>query len=315
MLGWIGNQLDEHVVPRVADGGIVVLSETAVPLTKSMEKSYGRKAKGGSAAGPRQGSAGRQGPPRGPWPSGAPAPAVRSDLQTQIEEQLSALRQQYPGTQLWKQDSGIWLLVRSHLLHGLKKHAIFAVVIDYTTALVRSWGFWRSTVTPGSWIGPRHTNGDGSVCAFDGSWSWEVSLVTLIDLYSLWAIRHLYLEVFGRWPGSHVAHLRGEKLLEFGPDEYCGCADGTKKYGFCCMANDLAEGRIERSLAFAWLGGSTRQSPINVTRFVREVRDPPTVHELLPTTKEWVVSQWHTASSLGILQGSRWGTVPGAVTT
>lgn len=308
MLVQIGNQLDEHVFPRVANGGIVVLSEVTVPSTMSTEKDHGRKAKRGSAARPRPRTTGWQGPSGGSRPPGATAPVVGAGLQPQVEEQLSGLQEQYPGTQLWRQDLGAWLLTPSRLLPGLGQHAVFAIAVHYATGLIRSWGFWSSAVMPACWIGPRHTNApDGSICAFDmfdGTWTWAMPLVTLLDLYSLWAFRHLHLNVLGRWPGGHVAHFRGEKLLEFGPDEYCGCADGKKRYRDCCMQKDLTESLVERSLRFSWLGGDSRKPPEEVVRFVCQRDRPPAVEEVLPTISEWIANQWRSEASVAILQHS-----------
>lgn len=301
MLIRIGADLHQHVFPRVRDGGIVVPSERAASPIMGTEKNHGRETKRRSAVGARQRAIGRQGSPGGARPPGASAPVVRSDLHVQVEAQLSGLQENYPGTQLWRQDSGVWLLIPSRLLAGLDRHVVFAVAIQYTTALIRSWGFWRSIVVPPSWIGPRHTNcPDGSICAFDvfdGTWTWDTPLVVLLDIYSVWAFRHLHFETVGRWPGMHRAHLRGEKLLEFALDEYCGCQNGTQPYSACCMPKEQTD-RMHRSLQFSWLGGNSRSAPAEVTRFVSQQANPPKVEQLFPSLLDWASSQWRGEASL-----------------
>jgi hypothetical protein len=285
-LARIGAQLDAHVFPRVAGSGIVVPSETTALSTLGTEKCHGTEAKRRSATRPRQRPQGWQGAPGGPRSAGARASVVGSGPQSQIVAQLKGLSEQYPGTQLWHQDGGMWLVVPSQLIRGLDRGAIFAIAIQYATGLVRSWGFWSSVVMPASWIGPRHTNSpDGDICAFDisdGTWNWKRPFLTLLDIYSLWAVRQLHFDTFGRWPGAHVAHMRGEKLLEFRADEYCGCSDGSNRYRDCCMSDDLGGDRIESSLRFAWLGGSSRRPPQAVARFASKRDLPPPLSELFP---------------------------------
>jgi hypothetical protein len=101
-----------------------------------------------------------------------------------------------------------------------------------------------------SWIGPRHTNfQDGSICAFspdDGVWSEGDDLRTLLDLYSVWALRQLYLEVFGRWPGKQYGLVGADyrvqafyRQRECRDDELCGCGSETLRYFECCKESDL----------------------------------------------------------------------------
>lgn len=268
----IGEGLDQNVFPQVKSGGFVLLNEPAVPLNPSTETSYG-KGKTGSAARSRQGAARRQGTPRGPWPSGAPAPVVGADLEAQYKAELGELAKQYPGAQFWHQRDGLWLLTKSLLLPGLREHAMFLTGISYTGRLVRSWAFWADPMAYPSWIGPRHTNfPDGSVCAFepsDDTWQFGERLVTLLDLYSIWAIRHLHLRQFGRWPGYQAIHVPGERILELRPDEHCGCANSEKLYSECCMPGDLKSNQIEHCLNFFRLTGGVRKPPEAVVDFVR----------------------------------------------
>jgi len=284
----IGQQLDRNALPRVANGGFVVLSEPADPLTLGTENDHepGKKQRR-SATGSRQRSTGWQGPSGRPRPAGPAASVIGADLQTQVEDQLSGLQQQYPGTQLWRQENGIWLLTSSRLLPGLREHAIFLTGISFSWCFVRSWGFWGDPLFTPVWIGPRHTNfSDGSICAFeptDCTWVLGDSLVVLLDIYSLWAVRHLHSQVFGRWPGRQFIRYPAERILELRPDEYCGCADGDKLYGECCMSKDLARDRIRDALSFFWQSGGLRSPPDAVTKFVRDLKQPPDLGDFSPT--------------------------------
>jgi hypothetical protein len=104
---------------------------------------------------------------------------------------------------------------------------------------VSSWAWW----TTGIWVGPRHTNyPDGSICSFeesDGTWNTRDSLVPLLDLHSVWLVRHLHLRHFGRWPGRQVLHTAYERVAENGACEFCGC-DSGELYAACCQQRDLA---------------------------------------------------------------------------
>lgn len=287
----IGDQLDRHVFPEVTNGGFVVLSEPAVPLTLSMEKRYERKAERRSAARPRPRTPTGQGASGGARPSDHAASVVRADLQSQIEDQLGVLRQQYPGAQFWHQDDGIWVLTTCGLLPGLSQHAIFITGISLSWGMVRSWAFWGNPLAAPEWIGPRHTNyPDGSVCAFeptDGTWILGDPIVNLLDIYTLWAVRHLHLQVFGRWPGHQAVHHPAERLLELRADEHCGCGQSDKLYGECCMPKDLARNCIQDALTFFWRSGGFRRPPDVITRFVREGKELPPLGVFLPSLAHW----------------------------
>lgn len=300
----IGKQLDADVYPRVTNGGLVVLSEIDVPQTVSTEVKHGTEKARGSAAGSRSGPAGRQRTSSRPRPPGAAAPVVGADSKAEVETQLGGLLEQYPGTQHWRQGDGIWLLIPTQLMSGLDHYAILVLAVQYETGLVRSWAFWASPISMPSWIGPRHTNADGSICAFDtadGTWTWVKPLVTLIDLYTIWIVRQLHVEAYGRWPGKQLVHFAGEMMLEFDPEEYCGCPDGTKRYAVCCMDKHLAGNRIRDSLNFYWLLG-LRSPPAEVVAFARKQHTPPSIKSLFPSAVEWGVNLWRTEASLILLR-------------
>jgi len=286
----VGSQLDAGIFPIVKNGGIVMPSDLPRPSqTLGQEKCNVRRQERPEGKSPAWESGSRRGEPRQwsrkprqPWESrprprsaSTAAPLVGSPSSAAYERELGALRQFYPGVQQWEQDQGIWLLVESGLLPGLRQSALFLVGVSYLRGNVRSWAFWQDPLAAPTWIGPRHTNfPDGSICAFepaDGTWSYGEPLVALLDLYTVWAVRHLYLHVFGHWPGPQAVHLPYERLLELNPDEHCGCGSENARYAECCRPSDLARNRIKDAVEFVfWSGGVLRSPPVAIECFVRE---------------------------------------------
>lgn len=283
LLQTIGNQLDHQIFPLVKNGGIVAPSESAVPSTLGEEKCYGHKR---NAIRSEKATPGGKGSAGGSWSPRQTAPVIGASLQARYEDELDAVHRAYPGTKVWRQDDGLWLLTESALLTGLREAAIFLTGISYSRAIVRGWGFWRGALGNLTWIGPRHTNfPDGSVCAYqpsDGTWAPGDHIVALLDLYTVWALRHLHLEVFNRWPGPQAVFHPYERILESREEEHCGCGQFHKRYGECCQAKDLARNRIADAINFFVLtGGGIREPPSVIVRSVRDQSEPPQISNLL----------------------------------
>lgn len=273
----IGAQLDQNRFPRVHDGGIVVPRDAGrLGSTRGKEKAdVSRKRR--SSAGPRKGPAGWQGQAVRPGSAGGASPVLGADLRERYEGELGALLSAYPDTRVWKHEAGMWLLTESAVLSGLGKKATFFVLVPFARRFrVRTWAFWTTALSV-NWIGPRHTNfPDGSICAFeprDQTWVPGGSLVKLFDFYTVWALRHLHLETFDRWPGYQSVPEPFERLQELRDDEYCGCEKSHKLYGECCKPGDLE--KRASGIDFVLKRGR-RQPPDDIVRFVR-VRDqvPP----------------------------------------
>ena len=166
------------------------------------------------------------------------------------------------------------------MLDGLPRHARFLIGISYLWPFVWSWGFWAHELMSPVWIGPRHTNFyDGSICAFefaDETWIFGQPLVKLMDLYTVWALRHLHLEVVGTWPGQQVAHYAIERLSEQRDTELCGCG-GMQTYGECCKSNDESKIEVADAVQFAWF---PRTPPLSVYSVVIDGAEPPELKEL-----------------------------------
>ncbi len=284
----IGCQLDKNIFPRVKNGGIVMPSDAAgPPSTMGVENRNEQTPRPTRPdAGSWKGISGRQRTPRGSWSPRQTAPVICASLQEKYATELSAVREAYPCTEIWYQEDGWWLLTDSALLPALQPTATFLTGISFKQKSARSWAFWRGGSLGYMWIGPRHTNfPDGSICAFeprDGTWSFGDSLVELLDLYTLWALRHLHLQVFGRWPGRQAVHHPYERFLEIQPDEYCGCGKSDNLYGKCCREKDLARNQIADAVNFlVCFAGGLREPSQSLVKFIHEQKDPPRLTSLL----------------------------------
>ena len=278
----IGAQLDRNCFPTIHNGGVVVPSSAPVVAPALGTETANATCRPiGSTTGSREGPTSWQrtaGRSRTTHPA---SPATCQRFRAAYEAQLTEVWAAYPETRVWFQNEGMWLLTNSAVLNGLGKKATFLIAIPFDPrSKVRSWGFW-STVVGVSWIGPRHTNWpDGDICAYtpeDGSWAVGGNLVMLLDLYTLWALRQLHFEEFGRWPGYHSAPHPYERLTELRDDEFCGCENSHLRYQDCCKAADLAEDRAEIALDFCrkYLGGGSREPPQSIVSFALRRSDPP----------------------------------------
>jgi hypothetical protein len=189
------------------------------------------------------------------------------------------LLRNYPRTVCWRQNQGYWLLVESAIFDNFDRAAVFLVGISTEHRIARAWGFWGESGVTRRWIGPRHTNfPDGSICSFvpaDGTWLYGDPIIELIDLYTVWAMRHLHLENFGRWPGSQDAIYPFERLAEFHEDEICSCGSQLR-YGKCCRKSDLARNRISDAIVFALRSETKRrQPPAPIVSAALGLRKPP----------------------------------------
>lgn len=244
----IGEGLDARQPVRVKDGGIVILDPDPASTAVQEKSDEQRQGAGRPATRSRKGSARRQGPSRRSRSPGAEPRVV--GLAGHYARQLEDVQRAYRGVSLIPDDDGVWLLARSRILDGLAREAIFLIALPGILDVEpRGWAFWEQA-SQVEWIGPRHTNmGDGSVCAyhpeFDKAWAPGGDLRILLDLYSVWALRHLHLAVFDRWAGRQYA-MPDEagrcdpyyRLVQFKPDELCSCGS-EKRYSACCRPRDL----------------------------------------------------------------------------
>lgn len=280
MLREIGQKLDQNIFPFVKNGGIVMPSDTATSSLIMGEDSNHVKQErpNRSKTRTRTRSAKWKREAGGQGKACATAQVISSSLQIKYVQELDEVNAAYPGIKVWQQKEGMWLLCQSALLPDALHNATFLCAIPFDlTKRVRSWGFWNGHV----WIGPRHTNlPDGSICAYDpsdGTWSPADPLIKLLDIYTLWAVRHLHLQIYDRWPGAQVAHYAYERLTELKKDELCGCGSLDKRYSECCLPNDLRRNRISDAIEFILLGGARRRPPEAVIRFLKEQDNPPSL--------------------------------------
>lgn len=272
----IGEQLDCNQFPHVYNGGIVKPGGAdVVPLTPGEDINYVRSRTRGPATGSWERPSRWEGQTSQSRQTGNTSPLVSSSLHQHYEAELDSVKVAYPGTKVWKEAEGLWLLTESSVLPGLGKKAAFLTALPYSPLIAqRSWGFWITAIST-EWIGPRHTNfPDGSVCAFeptDGTWMPGDSLLQLIDLFSVWALRHEYLRLFGRWPGYQAVHSPYERITELKDDEFCGCNCPVKKrYADCCKRSDLQGSSVKDALRIC-----CRKPPEGIYDFIRRRDHPP----------------------------------------
>lgn len=273
----IGAGLDVGVLPTVFNRGVIRPETCPVALKPSgQEKANARHQSTRSATRPWERPARGQGTTGQSRSPDSGAPFVQSGLRSRYADGIEECRDAYPGLLAFPQERQMWLFAESDLIEGLVRRAAFAIQLPYTTSRpVRAWGFWTTAVSK-TWIGPRHTNfPDGSICAFeprDQTWLPGGSVTALLDLYSLWAVRHLCLEKYGKWPGRQSVPIAAERLLELGDEEFCGCEHPLGTFARCCKASDQAKTSGADLLDFAM---KTRMPPDEVVRFAWNPTSPP----------------------------------------
>lgn len=249
ILADIGTDLDRGIYPSIHDGGIVQPGNSHVVTTKTgEEKENAIKPSRGSATGSWKWTKGRAWETSQSRTSSKASSVQQPGSDKNWVTEIEALSQHYPDTRYWVVDEGVWLLTRSAIVSGLGRTASFLTALPFVGhSYIRTWGFWTTQLSR-EWIGPRHTNfPDGSVCAYehrDGTWQVGDPLVSLIDLYTLWALRHEYLRRYGRWPGYQSVSFAYERLDEFRPGEFCGCGHSMALYENCCKQYDEKRSRI-----------------------------------------------------------------------
>lgn len=284
-LSAIGIGLDKQMFPEVKKRGIVVPSTAASFFQPLGQETEDGKGKGRSETGSGQGTTGREGSAGGSRETGSSASVVlpRVDADA-LEQDVAEVCETYPGSQIMRRRDGFWLLAPAEILEDIGKQALLVVAVPSSRVQKpQGWAFWR-VGDRFDWIGPRHTNfPSGSICAFDpndGTWQAGNSLVTLLDLYSVWVARQLYLENFGRWPGSQIARWAVERLTETQPGELCGCGSLNELYEDCCRPHDSKQDWAKIWGEFlAEASGGKRQAPVEI---VTALRKPETLPRVFP---------------------------------
>jgi hypothetical protein len=278
----VGAALDEHRPLLVHVHGRVALDQGSPTATAAQENGNEGRGKRRSATRSRERPAGKGGPTGGSRQAGAPSRIGGDGLRVAYEGQVTRFADAYPTLQAFPDEDGMWLLAKSSIISGLPGEATFLVALPYQSGLgPRAWGFWTAGAET-AWIGPRHTNfRDGSICAFspdEGAWSEGGDLRTLLDLYSVWTLRHLHLEVFGRWPGKQYSLFGADPRVqayyrqsECKGNELCGCGSETRRYCECCKQSDLRLNFVEGAglfLTHTQGGFNSRRPPPSVVGFI-----------------------------------------------
>jgi len=287
----LGEQLDLGVFPVVYNRGIVRPHNTSGSSSiRGQEKRHESAGSKRPATEPGQWASRWQGAPGRPWSArrsrsaGAAAPVVSAQLRSIYGEGLADCVRAYPTLVAWESEHEMRLIAESAIVDGLGRTALFILHLPYSRTLrIRSWGFWKTAVSR-TWIGPRHTNfPDGSVCAFeaaDGTWNPGDPPVALLDLYTVWAARHLHLEWLGRWPGYQSVPHPAERLREIQGDEFCGCGNFTAFYRDCCKVADLQKVTSAEMISF-W-GLQHRFPPSEIMETAWREKPPQISTQFLP---------------------------------
>ena len=287
----LGAALDRQIPLRVHNHGIVAVAEEFLVSTQAKENGNERQSERRPATRSWERSTRRKGKTGG---SRTPRAAPRlscGDLRKAYEAQVARLADAYPTLQFFADENGMWLLAESLIISDLPRRATFLLALPYTADVgPKAWGYWR-TEKGLTWIGPRHTNfQDGSICAFsptEGAWVEGGDLRTLFDLYSVWALRHLHLEIIGLWPGKQYA-LNGEdirvqayyRLRECKDEELCGCGSEDQKYKNCCKPLDQQFDITHLMAAFLRKienGFASRRTPAPVREYVEGLSTLPAI--------------------------------------
>lgn len=275
LLRQIGEELDHHKTLRVFRGGVVQPS-TGCPSPHLLgeESAHDRAREPAGSERPEAGQG--QGSAEGSPASTRPGPSagqvlrergVEAKLVADIEGATDA-QEGYPQLRARLAGPIIWLEGEIDPVPGLGRAA--RVRISYPmdrTIHVRAWAWWKK----GKWIGPRHTNFDGSVCAYelsDRSWTRALPLVGYLDQVAGWISRHAYLAEFGRWPGPQALHTARERLIEHQPGELCGACMSGRPYEECHKPADMRMGRMAIDQEYHRLvGKAVRRLPDNEIGF------------------------------------------------
>lgn len=283
----LGRNLDQCIFPEVLDGGVLQPgTRSVVPSLPGESTNRDTETKPSTASGTPRHTCSRQSArsPGAPcYPASVPCANTLSQF-ADLEGNIATLMRSYPGTQSLPLGHGVWLQVPCAVMPGLGFEALFVIFIQPTLRQVVAWGFWKAGTIGLRWIGPRHTNyGDGSICAFDlrdDTWRFGDPLTRLMDIYTVWAFRHLHLETTGRWPGPQASVRAIERLTEMRSDELCGCDVPKGRYEHCCHPKDLAKPfercpvtqaqRKSSYLAFEYaMERLTRQPPLEAISLAR----------------------------------------------
>lgn len=290
LLAQVGLDLDRKIFPVVWNTGLVLPNGLRVPpkdLGKEIQNESTARQRPGFETGSWQeqrwashahASAAL---PSGDGASGEASSFTCRDEDSEIGRQIGGLMSAYPNTRVWQHSKGLWLHIRSFPIPGFEREVGFIVQVEpESTVPVRGWGFWHAGRMGATWIGSRHTNyNDGSICAFDSgdsTWKYWEPLVELIDLYSVWATRHLHLEMFGYWPGPQASFQPYERLLEFVDREHCGCDRPRGTYASCCKPSDQAKSLLALACNFGFCTGWAMRSPPKLIQDFARDGHPPT---------------------------------------
>lgn len=231
----VGDALDIDQQLAVGDGGEVFVNPHEESEEDAERECEGPSGGQGSQRGPGQCVRARQEAGSGAFARFRGGPLAELYLLGESE-----VRERYDANFIVS-GNGLWVVAPSMPLGAGGPQFHLAVAFPFSLGLKPlGWAFNRLGGSPRA-VGPRHTNfPDHSICAQgrdDGAWYLTDGVRPLLNLYSTWLLRHLYLAEFGRWPGRQWGPSALYRRSEFHPDEWCGCGRSAR-YKDCCQSAD-----------------------------------------------------------------------------
>ncbi len=265
----VGDALDIDEQLAVGDGGEVFVNPHVESEEHAERECEGPSGGQGSQRGPGQCVRARQ--EAGP---GASARLRGSSLAEHYLLGESEVRERYDAN-LMVSGNGLWVVARSRPLGADGPQFHLVVAFPFSIGVQpKGWAFSKLGPFPKA-VGPRHTNfPDHSICAQgpdDGAWYPPDGIRPLLNLYSTWLLRQLYLAEFGRWPGRQWGPSALYRRTEFHSEEWCGCGR-TARYGECCRRADLEVGDEEARREHIRVTGGDyrpRRVPKEIMNFAR----------------------------------------------
>lgn len=272
-LGVVAEALDNNRKLEIFPGGLVLPSEGASEHIRTLgyEEFINEQQTAGTSTAPgTTGSAteswqrtttcdstGETGP-------GAPQ-LIESRIGSMSPNDLAQVRATYPQLGIRTACPGIWLT--GNLTPLGPRGYTASLALAYPAALdvpVRAWAWWDVGIA----VGPRHTNADASICAYeptDESWREEYGITLLLDFISVWLVRHALLATHGVWFGQQRVHTAIERIVWQSAGEFCGCGQG-RRYENCHSRSDTSKTDRELVQEIVAVAPQLRGRPISSIR-------------------------------------------------
>lgn len=250
-----GRTIQKRGDPPIADGGRIVLERSPANynIQGKEDNAHGQGRPPGQG-----GSEARKG--QGPEPEASAEAAAAHAVERLLSPVLKAdeLLDAYPQTRVIQHSSAsVLLAVPTEIFRELLGGALLIIEVpadgpfdqwwlepldarreDILSPMyvpdIRAWAFDKH----GAAVRSHHQYPDGSICAhMRRDWIWGLhGILELVDWYTLWIAKALFLDEFDTWPGRQHCSARA-MILRNNPAEYCRCG-GPRRWEDCHMEID-----------------------------------------------------------------------------